>query len=98
MASIQELQVELENLQASYQDVRPFLVQYLSQDMVEISNADHVLVLVEKFLAKTAGAENRRHTLRAFWWYAQALKAMRRHGKLLDGLGERGLQAQAKAQ
>ncbi len=97
MVSIEELKAELESFQASWHDLRPFLIQYLPRDKARLNRADRLLLKAEHLLEKATQAERQGRKLPAFWWYTQSLTAFREHGELMDRLSEIALKAQANA-
>jgi len=97
MASIEEVQTDFGEFKASWHDLRPFLAQYLPRDTPRLHKADRLFNKAERHLGKAIRAENQRRELQAWWCYALSLAAMRDHGKLMDELVERGLQAQEES-
>ncbi len=98
MLSAKDVEAEFEHFQTDWHELRPFLVQYLPGDKTRLNKADRLFAEASRRLKQAVRAEGERRKLLAFCWYVLSLRAVRRHSRLVDVLGERGLQIQEEAE
>ena len=97
MASIEELWLEIENYDKEWAELRPMLVKYLPRATARLRKVDHLLARRRRDFGRASQAEKQGRRVPAFWWYCQVLATSRTFSRLVDEMGERGLEAQEKA-
>ncbi len=97
MASIEQLWLEIENYDEEWAKLKPMLVKYLPHDAAKLRKVEHLMSKRRRDFERASQAEKQGRRVRSFWWYCQVLATSRKFSRLVDELGERGLQFQEEA-
>lgn len=90
--SYAEICTGLEHYQSEWNGFKPQVIKYLPQDQVLVNKTDRSFVELWRYLERASQAEERGQKWRATWWLVFVKATWRETAKLVEDLGERGLQ------